>query len=405
MKINNMMDKLTIRDIDFCDKRVLVRVDYNVPLDIESGEITDDSRIKASIPTIDYLLQQGARLIICSHLGRPEGKVVKQMRLIKVADRLSEIMRQEVKYTPDCIGHEVEEAAAGLKSGEILMLENLRFHHEEEDDDEDFARALAGLADIYVNDAFGTSHRRHASIVGVTRYLPAVAGFLLEKEINSLGRVLSEPPRPFCVLLGGAKVSDKVAMLENIIDKVDTIIIGGGMAATFLKAKGYKVGVSLIEDGIETAARLIKKARSRRVKLVLPVDLLVAKEINKEASTKIVTISEIPDNWYIVDIGSLTLSNYICQLEKCRTVFWNGPMGIYEIEKFSEGTKVLAKMIANLHANTIIGGGSTAENVLDMKLADKMSFVSTGGGASLRFLSGKKLPGVEALTSLKEKVK
>ncbi len=400
-----MMDKLTIRDLDFCDKRVLLRVDYNVPLDIRSGKITDDSRIKASVPTLDYLLQQGARLILCSHLGRPGGRVVENMRLSKVVDRLAKIMRQEVKHTHECVGPEVEEAAASLKSGEILVLENLRFHREEEDNDEEFARALAGLADIDVNDAFGTSHRKHASIVGVTRYMPAVAGFLLEKEINALGRVLEEPPRPFCVLLGGAKVSDKIAMLENIMDKVDTIIIGGGMVATFLKAEGYEVGLSLIEDSVETAARLMNKAKSKRVKLILPVDVLITREIKEGAATETVSVSDIPLDGRIVDIGSQTLSDFIRQLEKHRTVFWNGPIGIYEIEQFAEGTNTLARMIANLHANTIIGGGSTAENVIEMKLADKMSFVSTGGGASLLFLSGKKLPGVEALMTKKERVR
>jgi len=399
-----MMDKLTIKDLDFCDRKVLVRVDYNVPLDIKNGEITDDSRIKASVPTLDYLLQQRARLILCSHLGRPEGKMREELRLSKVVDRLSEIMRQEIKHTHECVGPEVEEAAASLKSGEILMLENLRFHHEEEDNDKDFSMALASLADIYVNDAFGTAHRKHASIVGATKYLPAVAGFLLQKEINALGRVLEEPPRPFCVLLGGSKVSEKVAMLENIMDKVDTIIIGGGMAATFLKAEGYEVGLSLIEDGVETAARLMIKAKSKRVKLILPVDVLIADEIRDGTETETVSICDIPPHGRIVDIGSLTLNNFIRQLEKHRTVFWNGPMGIYEIEQFSEGTRTLAKVIANLHANTIIGGGSTAENVIEMKLADKMSFVSTGGGASLRFLSGKKLPGIEALMSKREKV-
>ncbi len=392
------MNKLSVRDIEVSGKRVLVRVDFNVPIDSQTGEITDDSRIKATIPTIDYLIQHGARTILCSHLGRPEGKVVESLRLTRVGRRLSQILRQEVKMASDSIGPEVEKMAISLKDGDVMLLENLRFHIEEQNGDRDyFARELAKLAEVYVNDAFGTAHRSHASIVGVAKYLPAVAGILLEKELNSLGKVLEEPPKPFGVLLGGAKVSDKVAMLENIIGSVDCILIGGGMAATFLKAESYEVGLSLLEDSVETAAEIIKKARDKKVKLLLPEDVVVVKKISPRARRRNIAVSKIPKDGIIVDIGSLTITNYTKTLEKCRTIFWNGPMGIYEIAPFAEGTRTMAKFISNMHANTIVGGGSTAEVVIEMGLADKMSFVSTGGGASLRFLSRKKLPGVEAL--------
>ena len=395
------MDKLTIRDVDVNGKRVLVRVDFNVPLDYRTGDIADDSRIKATLPTIDYLTENGARVILCSHLGRPGGKVVNELGLAVVAKRLSQILRQTVEITGDCIGPEVEKAVAGLKNGDVLLLENLRFHDEEEKNGTSFARALARLGDVFVNDAFGTSHRAHASIVGVTRYLPAVSGLLLEKEINALGSVLENPLHPFGVLLGGAKVSDKVGMLHNIMGKVDSIIIGGGMAATFLKAKSYDVGLSLIDDSVDTAAELIEKASNNGVQLILPNDVLVAAKISNRARVKNVSVEDIPENKRIVDIGALTISNFTKELEKCRTVFWNGPMGIYEITRFSEGTRVIANVIANLNATTIIGGGSTAEIATEMKLAEKMTFVSTGGGASLRFLSGKTLPGVEVLLNKK----
>jgi len=397
------MDKMSVRDIEVSGRRVLVRVDFNVPLDDRSGEITDDSRIRATIPTIDYLTERGARVILCSHLGRPGGQVVDKLRLKVAARRLSELLRQEVKATRDCIGLEATQAVASLKNGQVLMLENLRFHAEEEKGSTAFTRALAKLADIYVNDAFGTAHRSHASIVGVTSYLPAVAGLLLEKELDSLGSILDKPPRPFAVLLGGAKISDKVAMLDNIMDKVDCILIGGGMAATFLRAKSFEVGLSLIEDNLATATSLMKKARRNRVQLLLPEDVVVAHKLSPKTSVKNVPVENIPQDTSIVDIGWLTITNFTRELERCRTVFWNGPMGIYEIAQFAEGTKAMARVIANLNATTIIGGGSTAEIVIEMKLADKMSFVSTGGGASLRFLSGETLPGVEALRD-KERV-
>jgi phosphoglycerate kinase len=395
------MDKLTIRDIDVNGKRVLVRVDFNVPLDYQTGAITDDSRIRATLPTIDYLVDNGARVILCSHLGRPNGKVVSELSLVSIANRLSQILRQKVMFIADCIGLEVEKAVANLQNGDILLLENLRFHDEEERSEASFARALARFGDIYVNDAFGTSHRAHASIVDITRYLPAVSGLLLEKEINSLGNVLENPLHPFGVLLGGAKVSDKVRMLDNIMGKVDSIIIGGSMAATFLKAKSYDIEFSSIDSSVNTAAELLKKALNNNVRLILPDDVLIAGKISNRAKVIDAPIESIPRNKFIVDIGALTICNFTKELEKCRTVFWNGPMGIYEIAKFSEGTRVIANVIANLNATTIIGGGSTAEIVTEMKLADKMTFVSTGGGASLRFLSGKTLPGVEVLLDKK----
>ena len=395
------MDKLSIRDVDVNGKRVLVRVDFNVPLDYRTGDIADDSRIRATLPTIDYLTENGARVILCSHLGRPGGKVVNELSLSIVARRLSQILRQTVEITGDCIGPEVEIKVAGLKNGDVLLLENLRFHDEEEKSDTSFVRALARLGDIFVNDAFGTSHRVHASIVGITRYLPAVSGLLLEKEINALGSVLENPLHPFGVLIGGAKVSDKVGMLHNIMGKVNSIIIGGGMAATFLKAKSHDVGLSLIDDSVDIAARLIEKASNNGVQLILPDDVLIAAKISNSSRIKNVSVEDIPKNKYIVDIGALTISNFTKELEKCRTVFWNGPMGIYEITRFSEGTRAMANVIANLNATTIIGGGSTAEIVTEMKLAEKMTFVSTGGGASLRFLSGKTLPGVEVLLDKK----
>jgi len=392
------MDKLTIRDIDVSGKRVLVRVDFNVPLDEKTGEITDDSRIRATLPTIKYLVDRGVRVILASHLGRPEGKVVDKLRLTVVAQRLSQILGKQVGVTKNCIGPETRKSVESLNSGDVLLLENLRFHSAEERDSPVFARSLARLADIYVNDAFGTSHRSHASIVRMSEYLPAVAGLLLEKELETLGSILENPAHPFGGLVGGAKVSDKVGMLENIMGKVDFLLVGGGMAATFLKAKSYEIGLSLIEeDRLGTAAGLIEKAVRNGVRLLLPVDVVVADEISAEAEGKVVSIESISPRQRIVDIGPRTIKNFYEELRRCQTVFWNGPMGIYEIPQFAEGTRAMAKHLAKLDAATIIGGGSTAEIVTKMRLADKMSFVSTGGGASLGFLGGQKLPGVEAL--------
>jgi phosphoglycerate kinase len=396
------MNKLTVKDVEVGGKQVLVRVDFNVPLDEATGAITDDSRIRATLPTINYLIDRKARVILCSHLGRPKGKVVEKLRLAPVAHRLSQILGQKVEVTTDCIGPEVEKAVGKLKPSDVLLLENIRFHPEEEANDASFAQALARLADVYVNDAFGASHRAHASIVGVAKYLPAVAGLLVEKEINILEGILAHPAHPFAELAGGAKVSDKISILENIMDKVDCLLIGGGMAVTFLKAKSYEVGLSLIEDDkLDFAAKLMRDAAQRGGRLMLPVDVVVADKLSAGAEVKVVSVKSIPPDWRIVDIGPQTINNFSQELRRCKTIFWNGPMGIYEIPQFAQGTQAMARLLAGLEATTIIGGGSTAEVVTAMKLVDRMTFVSTGGGASLRFLGGETLPGVEVLLDRK----
>ena len=392
------MDKMTVRDIEVGGKRVLVRVDFNVPLDGEARVITDDSRIRATLPTIKYLIDQGARVILCSHLGRPKGKVVEKLRLAIVGQHLSQILGQQVVVTRDCIGSEVEKAIEKLRNGDVLLLENIRFHPEEEENDASFAQALAQLADLYVNDAFSASHRTHASIVGVTNYLPTVAGLLVEKELKVLAGVLANPVHPFAGLVGGAKVSDKISVLENILDKVDCLLIGGGMAATLLKAKSYEVGLSVVEeDKLDFAVKLMEDAARQGVRLLLPVDVVVADGLSADAKARTVAIENISPHLRIVDIGPLTIKGFSKELDGCKTVFWNGPMGIYEIPQFAQGTQAMARLLASLKATTVIGGGSTAEIVIEMGLADKMTFVSTGGGASLRFLGGRTLPGVEAL--------
>ncbi len=392
------MNKLTLRDIDVSGKRVLVRVDFNVPIDEKTGVITDDIRIRATLPTIKYLIEHNAKVIICSHLGRPEGKVVETLRMSGVAKILSRMLGQPVASAKDCVGPEVEKLAANLQNSQVLLLENLRFHIEEEKNVPAFAQALARLADVYVDDAFGTAHRNHASIAGVAKYLPAAAGLLLEKELASLGGLLDNPAHPFAALTGGAKISDKVEMLRNIMSKVDMVLIGGGMAATFLKAKSYEIGSSLIEnDRLETAKALLDMAAGKKVHLLLPVDVVVTEEINAAAKGEVVPIEKIPTRKKIVDIGPQTIKNFEQALKGCKTVFWNGPMGIYETPQFARGTEAMAKLLAGLKAATIIGGGSTAELVGSMGLESKMTLVSTGGGASLSFLGGQKLPGVEAL--------
>jgi len=390
--------KKTIRDINVEGKKVLVRVDFNVPQDIKTGAITDDSRIRAALPTIKYLIDHQAKVILCSHFGRPDGKVVEKLRLAPVAGRLSKLMGVPVAIVLDCVGPNVEKAVANLRNGDVLLLENIRFHAEEERNDPAFARSLAKLADIYVDDAFGTAHRAHASTVGVTKYLPAVAGFLMEKELYSLGNIVSNPQHPFAALLGGAKVSDKIGLIKNILGKVDILLIGGGMAATFLKVQGYEIGLSLLEtDKQDMARQLLETAQNSGTNLILPVDAIVATGINEQVSGQIVSVDSIPADRCIVDIGPQTVELFIQKLNKCKTVFWNGPMGVYEIPQFAAGTKAMAKALANLKATTVIGGGSTTEIVDELKLADKMTHVSTGGGASLQFLEGKSLPGVEAL--------
>ena len=392
------MIKKTIRDIKVEGKRVLVRVDFNVPLDRNTGDIADDIRIRATLPTIRYLVDHKSKVILCSHLGRPRGKVSEELRMKPMAQRLSQLIGLPVSTVSDCIGTEIEKAADKLSNGDILLLENLRFHPEEEANDSSFAQSLAKLADIYVDDAFGTAHRAHASTAGVAKYLPAVAGFLMEKELEVLGGVLTNPEHPFAALLGGAKVSDKISLIQNILDKVDLLLIGGGMAATFLKVQGYQVGLSLVEeDKFDLAKRLIDDAKRNKVSLVLPTDVVAANSISEQAVGDIISVGEIAPTKYIADIGPQTVVRFSQQLSQCRTVFWNGPMGVYEIPQFAKGTKDLVELLTNLKGKTIIGGGSTADIVGEMEMTDKMTHISTGGGASLKFLEGKILPGVDVL--------
>jgi len=392
------MHKQTIRDVELRGKRVLVRVDFNVPLDMENNTISDDSRIRAVLPTVRYLIDAGSKVILCSHLGRPKGKVVDELRLAPVAKRLSELLGLPVTNTKDCIGTEVEQAISHLKEGDVLLLENLRFHPEEEKNDPDFAKALSGLADVYVNDAFGAAHRAHASTVGVALYLPAVAGFLMEKEIDFLGKALTDPAPPFAAITGGAKVSDKLELLENILEKVDFLLIGGGMCCTFLKAQNHEVGQSKVEeDKLDFALDLTGKAAKVGVKLMLPSDVVAAESFASGVPFKIVSVSNIPEGSYVMDIGPQTIGSFCAQLRKCKTVIWNGPMGVFEFAEFRRGTEAIARQLAELEATTILGGGSTAEAVEELGLADKMSHVSTGGGAALEFLEGKTLPGVAVL--------
>ena len=393
-----MTSKKTIRNVDVGGKRVLVRVDFNVPLDINTGAISDDSRIQASLNTIEYLVEHKAKVILCSHLGRPKGKVVETLGLAPVAHRLSQLIGLPVKVAQDCVGAEVGKMVESLSEGDILFLENLRFHPEEEANDSRFARQLASLADIYVDDAFGTAHRAHASTVGVAGHLPAVSGFLMQRELEAMNTLLNAPERPFACLIGGAKVSDKIGLLQNMLKRVDILLVGGGMAATFLRAQGYEVGLSLVEeDKLGLSKELLQEAEEQKAPLLLPVDVVVAEQIKTEAKVKIVPTTEVPHNVHIVDIGPQTIKLFSGELRKCCTIAWNGPMGVYEIPEFGEGTRSMAKLLSSLAATTIVGGGSTAEIVGEMGLAHKMTHVSTGGGASLRLLEGVALPGVEAL--------
>jgi len=392
------MNKKTVSDIDVSGKRMLVRVDLNVPLDEETGAISDDTRIRAVLPTIRYLIDRKARVILCSHLGRPDGKVVDELRLAPVARRLSEILGSPVEMAMDCIGPQVEEAVGRLKEGEVLLLENLRFHPEEEKNDPGFAQALARLADIYVNDAFGTAHRIHASTVGVAEHLPAFAGFLMEKEIGIMGKALNEPDRPFAAIVGGAKINSKIGVLEYILEKVDSLLIAGGMSSTFLKVLKLDVGQSSVkEDRLGLAQWLMEKAAEKGVHLLLPSDVVVADKFAPNARFRTVPVDNVPASWYVMDIGPHTIELFEAKLRKCKTIIWNGPVGVFEFPKFSKGTQAIANLLAGLDATTIIGGGSTAEAVEEMGLTDKMTHVSTGGGASLKFLEGKTLPGVAVL--------
>jgi phosphoglycerate kinase len=390
--------KKTVRDIDVKGKWVLMRVDFNVPLDKADRHVVDDTRIRAALPTIDYLRQQGARIILCSHLGRPDGKAVDALRMAPVARRLAELLGSPVKTTDCCTGPEVEAAAQALAPGEVLLLENLRFHAEEEANDAAFARALASLAQVYVNDAFGTAHRAHASTAGVAMYLPAVAGFLMQKELSFLGGALADPERPFAAIIGGAKISTKIRVLENLLAKVDRLIIGGGMACTFLKAEGFGVGNSLVEaEQVETAARIMEQASQQGVQLLLPADVMVGDRFEADARRQMVSVNAVPDGWQILDIGEKTAEIFIRALSDCKTVLWNGPVGVIEFPAFARGSHRLAKAIAELHATTIVGGGETVQVVEELGLEEKFSHVSTGGGAALEFLEGRELPGVAAL--------
>jgi phosphoglycerate kinase len=394
------MNKKTIRDIDAGGKRVLVRVDFNVPLDAEQ-HITDDTRIVAALPTIRYLQDQGAEVILMSHLGRPDGKVVEQLRLTPIAQHLSELLGKSVQMATDCVGPEVEAQAIALQPGQLLLLENLRFHKEEEENDPDFARQLAFLADFYVNDAFGTAHRAHASTEGVTHFLPGVAGFLMEKEITFLGAALQEPRRPFAAIIGGAKVSDKIKVLERLIGMVDILLIGGGMANTFLRAEGYEIGDSLFEQGkVDIARDLILKAHQSGLKFLLPRDVVVADRFAAGATHKVVTCDQVQPGWRILDIGPATVAAFRDALAQAQTIVWNGTPGVAEMPAFSKGTDAIIKILAErtaAGAMTIIGGGDSAAAVDHVGAADKMTHVSTGGGASLEFLEGRVLPGVAAL--------
>ena len=394
--------KKSVRDIDVTGKRVLVRADLNVPLE-EDGAIGDDTRIRASLPTIRYLTERDARVILCSHLDRPQGVVVERLRLALVANRLSILLNRPVAALRDCIGPEVESAVAGMSDGDIILLENLRFHPEEKADNPAFAEDLAALADIYVNDAFGASHRSHASIVGVPEYLPAVAGLLLAKEVDTFTHILRDPERPFAAIIGGAKVSDKLGVLENIIPKVDLLFIGGGMAATFLASRGYETGGSHVEtDRLDDVRQLSMKARQLGVRLLLPRDVIVAERLEVGAQSRVVSVADIPDGWIIADIGPATANEFSHELRDCRTVVWNGPMGVFETPEFAEGTRRIAAALANISGTTVIGGGSTTDAVTRFGLADKMTHVSTGGGAALTVLAGKPLPGVEVLENVGE---
>lgn len=392
-----MLNKKTIEDIEVAGKKVLVRCDFNVPLD-ENKNITDENRLIGALPTIKYLIDHKAKVILCSHLGRPKGEFNPKFSLAPVAKRLSELLGQEVKMADDVIGDSAKTLASSLKDGEVMLLENVRFHKEEEKNDPEFAKALASLAEVYVNDAFGTAHRAHASTAGVANYLPAVCGYLIKKEIEIMGKALSNPESPFVAILGGAKVSDKIGVIENLLDKVDYLIIGGGMAYTFLKAKGYEIGTSICEDEkIELATNIMEKAQQKGVELLLPVETVVAKEFSADSEPVVVPSDKIPADMMGMDIGPKTIELFSEVVKKAKTVIWNGPMGVFEFPKFAVGTKAIAKALAETDAVTIIGGGDSAAAVAQLGFADKMTHISTGGGASLEYLEGIELPGIAAL--------
>lgn len=394
----NILNKITIEDLDLKGKRVFIRADFNVPLD-ENLKISDDRRIRSTLPTINYAIDEGAKVILASHLGRPKGKVSPRLSLQPVAKRLQRLLNKDVTFVEDCVGSQVENVVSKMKNGDIVLLENLRFHPEEEKNDEEFAKALATLADFYVNDAFGASHRSHASIVGITKFLPAAAGFLLKKEIEYLQGVVTNPVRPFVAILGGAKVSGKIGVLENLADKVDKVIVGGGMAFTFIKAMGYEIGNSLVEvDMLDLANRIREKLIQNNVKFYLPVDCVIAQSMEPGVETKIVTTQEIPKGWLALDIGPASVRLFSEALQDAKTIIWNGPMGVFELDAFSRGTFAIARAVADAYALTIVGGGDTDLAVHRAGVSDSISFISTGGGASLQLLEGKELPGIAALS-------
>lgn len=401
LEIKDILGKLTIEDIAIKGKRVFIRADFNVPFD-DNMVITDDRRIRSALPTINYAIDEGAKVILASHLGRPKGKVEPRFSLAPVAKRLQRLLNKEVIFAPDCIGHQVENIVEKMKEGDIVLLENLRFHSGEEKNDEAFAKSLARLADIFVNDAFGAAHRAHASTAGITKFLPSVAGFLLKKEIEYLKGVVMNPVRPFVAILGGAKVSGKIGVLENLADKVDKVIIGGGMAYTFISALGYDIGDSLVEtEMLDLAKSIMDKLRKNNVKFYLPVDSVVAQSIEPGAETKIVTTQEIPKGWRALDIGPASVRLFSEALENAKTIIWNGPMGVFEIDSFSRGTYAIANSVADAYALTIVGGGDTDYAIHRAGVSDSITFISTGGGASLQLLEGKDLPGISALTDKK----
>ncbi len=391
------MNKKTVKDIDLKGKKVFVRCDFNVPMD-ENQNITDNTRIVAALPTIKYLLEQNCKIVLASHLGRPKGEFKPEFSLAPVAKELSKLLDKEVIMAKDVVGEDAMAKAENLKEGEVLLLENVRFHKEETDNDPEFAKKLASMAEVFVNDAFGTAHRAHASTTGIADYLPAVSGFLIEKELKFLGNAVNNPERPFVAILGGAKVSDKIGVIDSLLEKVDTLMIGGGMAYTFFKAQGYEVGNSICEmDKLDLAKNAMEKAKQKGVKLMLPVDTKVGKEFKPDTESKTVKWTEIPADWEGFDIGAETIKMFSDELRKAKTVVWNGPLGLFEFEQFAIGTNEIAKVLSEIDATTIIGGGDSAAAVKKAGLEDKMTHISTGGGASLEFLEGKKLPGIECL--------
>lgn len=397
--IKDIFNKLTIGDIDLKGKRVFIRADFNVPLD-DNLMVTDDRRIRSTLPTINYAIDEGAKVILSSHLGRPKGKRDPRLSLAPVAKRLQRLLNKEVIFAPDCVGSQVESLVAKMREGDVLLLENLRYHPEEEKNDEEFARALASFADIYINDAFGTAHRAHASIVGVPKFLLSAAGVLLKKEVEYLRVAIENPVRPFVAILGGAKVSGKINVLENLIGKVDKVLVGGGMAYTFIKAMGYEVGNSLVEDDmLETAQRIRKKLKGMGIKFYLPVDCVIAQSIEPGTETKIIPTLEIPKGWAALDIGPATAKLFSEAIQDAKTILWNGPMGIFEMDAFSRGTFAVAHAVADAYALTIVGGGDTDLAVHRAGVSDAISFISTGGGATLQLLEGKELPGIAVLAN------